>query len=214
MTLESASSSSQSSSWARPSSIATFSVPHIVASRSTRRPIETKRQPTPRVMPSRTKPESVIIDVIARSSQTSVIGSAGSRCSAGSPIRRLSVRQWSTDIRSRRLKATRDRLAEPLRERAFGMRRGATQGARRAAALLDDAELLGERPCRRRADADPGVLEHLSDRDAQAGAQWRRSARRSGRTRTGSRRRARRASRRRRPGRRRSPCSTAARTRR
>ena len=62
----------------------------------------------PRVMPSRTKPESVIIAVIARSSQTSVFGSDGSRLNTGSAMTRLRVRQWSADIRSRRLKATRE----------------------------------------------------------------------------------------------------------
>jgi hypothetical protein len=62
----------------------------------------------PRVMPSSTKPESVIIAVIARSSQTRVFGSEGSRLNTGSAITRLRVRQWSADIRSRRLKATRE----------------------------------------------------------------------------------------------------------
>ena len=164
----------------------------------------TKRQPMPRVMPSRTKPESVIIDVIARSSQTSVIGSAGSRCSAGSPIRRLSVRQWSTDIRSRRLKATRAEAAEPLRERALGMRRGAAQ-ARAALRLFSTMPSCSARV---HAGGAPTRVPHPrapARSPRAAGARSRRSARRSGRTRTGSRRRARRASRRRRPGRRRSP---------
>ena len=62
----------------------------------------------PRVMPSSTKPESVIIAVVARSSQTSVFGNEGSRVNTGSAISRLRVRQWSADIRSRRLKATRE----------------------------------------------------------------------------------------------------------
>ena len=47
------------------------------------------------------------------------------------------------------------------------MGRGAPERARRAAALLDDAEPLGERPCRRRGDARAAVFEDLAEGDAQ-----------------------------------------------
>ena len=62
--LESASSSSQPSSLARPAPVATRAPPHSCDNRSTRRPSDGKRQPVLRVMPSSTKPESVVIGTV------------------------------------------------------------------------------------------------------------------------------------------------------
>ena len=93
---------------AAPSVVATCSVTHRCDSRSSRRPIDRKRQPELRVMPSSTKPDSVIIDVTARSSQLSAKGRAAPRWNTGSAASWFSVRQLSADMRSRRLNAVRE----------------------------------------------------------------------------------------------------------
>ena len=72
-----------------------------------RLPIERNSQPSSRVMPSSAKPDSVIRLVTLRSSQFKVSDSVALRPNTGSLINPLMVRQLSSDMRSRRLKATR-----------------------------------------------------------------------------------------------------------
>ena len=84
--------------------------------------------------PSRTKPDSVTIAVTPRVQPGQRPAAAASsldaawRWNTGSAISWLMVRQWSADMRSRRLKATRDTLSR-WRKRALRMRRGAAAPA-------------------------------------------------------------------------------------
>ncbi len=163
-------------------------------SRSMRRPIDRKRQPVPRVMPSSTKPDSVIIAVTARSSQASASGSAAMPTAAlehrvgdelverAPVVGRHAVAQVEGHARE---------LAQPFAEAPVRMGRGAQQAAwprrrLRSRPKRSASASAGARPvCR------PGSSSSWRWRSPRAaGARWHRSARRSGRTRTGSRRRA------------------------
>ena len=145
----------------------------------------------PRVMPSSTKPESVIIEVIARSSQTSVRGSDGSRLNTGSAISavegapvvgRHPVAQVERDARE---------LAQPLARAPLrgwvAARRSCRGAARRSTRQAEPPRQPRPAACgrcvRRRRRAHGRAPR-------AAAAPSRRSARRSGRTRTGSRPRA------------------------
>ncbi len=135
-----------------------------------RRPIDRKRQPVPRVMPSSTKPDSVVIEVTARSSQASACGSdgAGAGGRSASAVSWLSERQWSLDIRSRRLNATRARapqfLAQPCSACVAARSRSAPGWRRRSEQALARRQHEGRR--------DPvaglrGVALHAGDRHPQ-----------------------------------------------